>query len=302
MPTNWSLDMIPDLAGKTAIITGGNVGLGFKSALELSRKGVEVVIACRSAEKGEEAIARIKAELPSARLQVITLDLLDRDSIRHFADQFQHHHARLHILMNNAGVVNLPELHRTSEGWEMHMATNHLGHFALTGMLAPMLLATEKARVVTLSSGAYRSGTVDFEDFHWQKRPYSRMSAYGDSKLANLVFAHQLQRYFEQAGVDALSVSAHPGLTATERQQSIGIGGRLARWMASPVAKGCRSQLLAATATDIQAGDFWGPKFGIWGPPSRISLKPGTVTDSLAQKLWDHSAELTGISYPRAVF
>lgn len=292
--------MIPDLTGKTAIVTGGNVGLGFKSTLELSRKGAEVIIACRSAEKGEAAIARIKTELPAARLQVITLDLLDRNSIRRFADQFQQRHTRLDILMNNAGVVNLPELQHTPEGWEMHMATNHLGHFALTGVLAPTLLATEKSRVVTLSSGAYRSGTVDFDDLHWHKRSYSRMSAYGDSKLANLLFAHQLQHYFEQAGTEALSVSAHPGLTATERQQSIGIGGRLARWMASPVTKGCRPQLLAATAPDIQAGDFWGPKFGIWGPPARVNLKPGTVTDTLAQKLWDQSVELTGIDYPQS--
>lgn len=291
------MENIPDLSGKTAIVTGGNIGLGFKTSLELARNHVRVVIACRSMAKGQAAVKRITAEVSGVELEIIPLDLTDMDSIRSFAAAFLEDHSRLDILMNNAGVVNLEHLERTREGHEMHMATNHLGHFALTGLLSEILVKTPGARVVTLSSLSYKFGTIDFDDFKWVDRSYNRSKSYGDSKLANLLFARQLQTYFKEKGCDALSVAAHPGLTGTERQQSIGIGGRLARWMAAPVDKGVRSQLMAATSPDVTPGAFYGPRFGIWGAPKALTIKPGKVNDSLARELWTYSQALTGVQF-----
>lgn len=287
-----------NLSDHTAVVTGANAGLGFHSALTLARQGARVVIACRSEDKGHSARQRILAEVPQAQLDVIPLDLSEIASVKRFAMQFYRQHHQLDILMNNAGVVNLESLQRNAVGQELHMATNHLGHFALTAELMPALLNGPHPRVVTLSSGGYKVGQVHYDDFNWEKRPYHRMKAYGDSKLANLLFTLQLQRYFEQKGSSALSLAAHPGLTATERQQSIGIGGWLAHWLATPVAQGCRPQLLAATHPDVVPGGFYGPKYGLWGPPALKSPDPKIVTTSLAKSLWLYSEELTNSRFP----
>lgn len=289
-----------DLAGKTAVVTGGNIGLGFQSTLELARRGAHVVIACRSIEKGETAIARVRQMVSSASLEVLPLDLTDRKSIHRFAKAFTTKHQQLDILLNNAGVVNLEQRMHTKEGWEMHMATNHLGHFLLTGLLFETLVATPNARVVTVSSGGYRAAKLDLEDLHSEKRPYSRLGFYGNSKLANLLFMFALQRRFEAAGSSAKSVSAHPGLTATERQQSIGMGGWLSRFMARPVEFGCRPQLAAATAPDIAECAFLGPRFGLWGNPSPVKLSGPAVDAELQEKLWALSERLTEFHYVKA--
>ena len=179
----------------------------------------------------------------------------------------------------------------------MHMATNHLGHFALTGRLFPTLIAADKARVVSVSSLAYRTGTIDFDDLDWQNREYNRFKSYGDSKLANLLFMKQLQKVFASAGATAISVAAHPGLTATDRQQTIGAGGFIAHWIASPVSKGCLPQLLAATEPSVKAGEFYGPKYGLWGFPSVQKIKPGVLNPDVAKKLWRVSEDLTHVKY-----
>jgi NAD(P)-dependent dehydrogenase (short-subunit alcohol dehydrogenase family) len=181
----------------------------------------------------------------------------------------------------------------------MHMATNHLDHFALTGMLFPLLLAADNARVVTVSSLAYCSGRLDFDDLDRDSRQYDRIKAYGDSKLANLLFTVQLQRMVESIGTSAISVAAHPGLKATERQQSIGIGGALAHWIASPVSAGVRSQLLAASEAFVRGGEFYRPRFGILGPPVLLSPKAEIYDSNLGEKLRTISEELTGVAYPR---
>ncbi|KZK99928.1 MULTISPECIES: oxidoreductase [unclassified Pseudovibrio] len=289
-----------DLTGKTAVVTGGNVGLGFQSALELAESGAHVVIACRSVEKGETAMARIHQKVSSASLEVIPLDLTDRDSIHQFAQVFSSKHGRLDILLSNAGVVNLKELARTKEGWEMHFATNHLGHFLLTGLLFETLVATPDARVVTVSSGAYKAAKMNFDDLHWENRPYARIGSYAESKLANLLFMSALQRRFDAAGSSAKSMSAHPGLAATERQQSIGIGGWLSRVMARPVSFGARPQMMAATAPDLPACTFLGPRFGMWGSPSPIKLSGLAIDEKVQEKLWAISEELTEFQYPKA--
>ena len=294
----WSVRDIPDLHDRTAVVTGGNVGLGFRSALELGRKGATVLIACRSLDKGNAAAERIRAEIPAARLHAVALDLTDPVSIEHCAGEVASRTKRLDILLNNAGVVNLPALQRTPAGHEMHMATNHYGHFALTGLLFPMLAATPGARVVTVTSMSWRLGTIDFDDLDWRKRPYSRGKSYGDSKLANLLFVRTLQSRLDTAGAEALALAAHPGLTGTERQQSTGLGGRFARHLASPVDSGVRPQLRAATDPAAGKRDFYGPRFGLRGPACRISIGVKATDDALAERLWEVTENITGVRYP----
>lgn len=288
---------MPDLHGRVAIVTGGNIGLGFASTLALARQGAEVIIACRSVDRGQSAMDQIRRTLPDARLHVMALDLTDATSIARFGADFRDRYQQLDILMNNAGVVNLDRLQRDNAGHELHFSTNHLGHFALTGHLFPVLVATPGARVVTLSSLAHKSGTIDFDDLDWQSRPYSRVAAYGDSKLANLMFMLSLQEKFRDAGATALSVAAHPGLTGTERQQSIGIGGAISRFLATPVDKGVRSQLFAATEPDITGGDFIGPRFGLAGPPSNQNRQLKHISPESRAELWRVSEDLTGVRY-----
>ncbi|MCT4643384.1 MAG: SDR family NAD(P)-dependent oxidoreductase, partial [Carboxylicivirga sp.] len=225
---NWDVHLIPDLEGKVAIVTGGNTGLGFQSSLELARNNATVVIACRSLEKGEQAISEIRKQLGNAvKLDLIQLDLANFASVHRFANAFIKKYKRLDILMNNAGIVNQKEKGYTAEGHETHFGTNHLGHFLLTGLLFDLLIITPQSRVVTLSSGGYKQGNLNFNDLNWDQRPYHRVKTYGDSKLANLLFNLKLQQYFELRAADAIAVSAHPGLSASPRQQAIGIGGKL---------------------------------------------------------------------------
>lgn len=293
----WDLARLPDLSGKVALVTGGNIGLGFTTSLELARKGADVHIACRSTTKGELAAERILKEVPNAKLQVLELDLVNLDSVQQCANTFLSKNRQLDMLVNNAGVVNLEHREMLPNGQEMHMATNHFGHFALTGHLFPMLKSTAHARVVSVSSLAYSQGVIDFSDLAWEKRTYSRLKAYGDSKLANLLFINPLNRLFRKSGVSAIAVAAHPGLTATERQQSIGVGGVLTKWLASPVSKGCLSQLRAAAGTDVTAGQFYGPRFGAFGSPVLKQMEAKALDEQVADKLWDISEKLTGVRY-----
>jgi len=221
-------------------------------------------------------------------------------SVRRFAAVFGERSEGLDILVNNAGVVMLGTYQVTPEGREMHMATNHLGHFALTGLLFELLRATEGVRVVTVSSVAYRLGVINFEDFDWKKRKYSKSKAYGDSKLANLLFMAQLQRRFEEAGVATLSVAAHPGVSATERHgEFTGIKALLDGIFASPMEMGVLPQLRAATDPGVRPFDYFGPKYGLRGAPKRIAVKNGALDPGLAERMWSYSEELTGLRYPR---
>jgi len=292
---SWSSQDIPNLHGKVALITGGNKGLGYQSALALVQKKALVIIACRNLESGLAARSRILREAPHALVEVLELDLTDRKSITDCSKKVKKDHQRLDILLCNAGVVNLENYTLTTDLREMHMATNHLGHFALTAQLLPLIKATHNARVVVVSSLAYKSGVIDFDDLSWKKRKYHRVKSYGDSKLANLLFVAQLNRYFLNQNIAAMAVSAHPGLTGTDRQQSIGVGGRFAKWLASPVEKGVLPQLLAATKPDIKAGDFYGPKFGLKGRPTKLKLKE--FDTQLFERLWTVSEELTGTKF-----
>ncbi len=294
---NWSLLNIPDLAGKNAVVTGGNIGLGFKTSLELARKGAWVTLACRDEDKGKAAIERIRDKVPEARLDFISLDLVNSQSISHFSEQFGSKNKHLNILVCNAGVGNLVNRTLTDEGLEMHMATNYFGHFALTGLLFPIIKSTDNARVVIVSSLAYKRGEINFSDLDWTKRKYNRMKCYGDSKLAGLLYMQELNRLFKAFNSSAMAVAAHPGLTATERQQSSGMGGILARWLASSVEKGCLPQLYAATAPKVLAGEFYGPRYALLGYPSKHKLKLNTKNSEIGKRLWEVSEKITNVKY-----
>lgn len=289
---------MPDQSGKTAVITGANGGLGLKIALELARKGATVVLACRNLDKGQQAVEQISQQVSNAKLDLIPLDLIEIESVKAFCAVFHQRYQQLDLLINNAGVVHLERLQRAPNGQELQMATNFLGHYALTVGLADLLLATPNARVVTTTSATYKYGAIDFDDFRWETRRYNKITPYADSKLACLLFAHQLQKYFTAKQASAISVAAQPSMTATERQQAEGIGGFVAHWIAAPLEKGVRPQLLAATANFVKGGDFYAPRYEARGKPVLQKVKAGVLDDSVAQKLWDYAAQITGVSFP----
>jgi NAD(P)-dependent dehydrogenase (short-subunit alcohol dehydrogenase family) len=304
---NWTAAHIPPLGGKVAVVTGANSGVGYEMARELARKGARVVLACRDEMKGQRALARLRAEQPGAALELARLDLADLDTVRRFAVRFAQTHSALHILCNNAGLMAIP-YHQTADGFEMQFGTNHLGHFALTGLLLGPLRHTPGARVVTVSSAAHKLGRIDFDDIHGQQR-YALWEAYMQSKLANLLFAYELERKFEAAGVDALSVAAHPGITATNLY-AVGtqMGGSLLQGavlqagkllMAQSARMGALPQLCAATALDVRGGDYIGPGgfAEIRGHPVKVQSIAASHDQAAAARLWALSEELTGVRY-----
>ena len=219
---NWTAEDMPDLSGRVAAVTGANSGIGFETARGLARKGAHVVLASRDEAKGTAAMRELQSELPQASLELMTLDLADLSSVRSFAEAYLSSHDRLDILVNNAGVMAIP-YRETADGFEMQFGTNHLGHFALTGLLLPVILDTPGARVVTVSSGLHRMGKIELGDLHGEsglqgKADYSKRGAYANSKLANLLFAFELQRRLDAVGSDVRSVAAHPGYAATNLQ------------------------------------------------------------------------------------
>jgi NAD(P)-dependent dehydrogenase (short-subunit alcohol dehydrogenase family) len=306
--SRWTADQIPDLSGKTIIVTGGNSGIGYEAARQLARKRALVVLACRDLDKAQAAIDGIRSADVGANVEAMALDLASLASVRTFADAFRARHQQLHVLCNNAGVMALP-YRKTADGFEMQFGTNHLGHFALTGLLIDRLLATPGARVVTVSSGAHRMGKIRFEDLHWE-RGYRKWLAYGQSKLANLLFTYELQRRLDAAGAKVLSVACHPGYAATNLQLA---GPRMAgsslmesvsdmanRVFAQNAAMGALPTLYAATAADVGPGDYIGPdSLGeLWGHPRKVSSNARSRDRAAAQRLWDISERITGVTYP----
>jgi NAD(P)-dependent dehydrogenase (short-subunit alcohol dehydrogenase family) len=306
----WTARDIPDLDRRDAIVTGANSGLGLQIALELARRRARVVLAVRDTAKGDEAAKRIRAEAPGAELEVARLDLADLSSVREFAGWYRGSRTTLDLLVNNAGVMALPR-RETADGFEMQFGTNHLGHFALTGLLLPALLdATRPARVVTMSSGAHQLGGFDFDDLQRERR-YQRWMAYGQSKLANLLFAFELSRRAAIADVDLTSVAAHPGYAATNlqtagaRMEGSGLKERLAllgnRLFAQSGEQGALPALYAATMPDVVGGEYFGPdgRSGMRGHPTRAGTTKKARDPELAERLWRASEELTGVTYDR---
>jgi NAD(P)-dependent dehydrogenase (short-subunit alcohol dehydrogenase family) len=308
--TKWTIENMPDQQGKLAVITGANSGIGYEAARALAAKGAQVVLACRNVGKGEDAARAIRNETPAAQLEVMALDLADLSSVRAFTAEFQARHNRLDMLINNAGVMALP-YRRTADGFEMQFGTNHLGHFALTGLLLPTLLATPGARVVTVSSGAHQMGTMRFDDLQWENG-YSKWRAYGMSKLANLLFTYELQRKLTAAGADTIAVACHPGYSATNLQLAGPEmeGSSISRWLskmgnsilAQDQAMGALPTLYAATMPDVQGGAYYGPDglMEMRGYPKRVESNDKSHDEEVAARLWQVSEELTGVVYPLA--
>lgn len=293
----WTFDSIPDQSGRVAIVTGANTGIGYETARALARKGAWVILACRDLQKASAAAERIQAEHPSGSVQAQQLDLSDLDSVARFAERFVGEHDRLDLLINNAGVM-VPPASRTKQGFELQFGTNHLGHFALTAHLLPLLRRTAGARIVVLSSSAHHMGRIDFADLNFD-RGYSAWRAYAQSKLANLLFALELQRRLHAAGAEVLVTAAHPGWTATDLQRTAGVARLFNPYFAMKPADGALPTLRAATDPTAAAGEYFGPMglFEMSGPPVRARINRSARDAAVAARLWTTSEQLTGVRY-----
>jgi len=298
---------VPDLSGKTIIVTGANSGIGFEAARVFARRHADLLLACRHLDRGRAARARILAESPDAQVEVLTLDLGSLASVRQCAEHVSTTRSRLDVLVNNAGVMAIPRT-LTQDGFEMQLGVNHLGHFALTGLLLPQLLAAQTARVVNVSSLASKIGRMRFDDPSAEKG-YHKWLAYGQSKLANLLFTFELARKLSDKGLNARSLACHPGYAATNLQfvgpemegSRMGLllmraGNRL---LGQSAEGGALPTLFAATAPDAQSGEFIGPRgwFGRAGAPGPLSAVPAAHDPAAMQKLWQLSIECTGVDF-----
>ncbi len=297
--TKWTADQIGDLKGRIAIVTGANTGIGYVTALELARHGAHVVAAARSEERGRAAVERMRAENLAGTVDFAQLDLADLASVKAFVADFAAEHDRLDLLINNAGVMMPPERRVTKDGHELQIGTNHFGHFALTGLLFPLILATPGARVVTVSSMAHRGGSIDFDDLHSERKRYERMATYGQSKLANLLFARELDRRLRKLGADAASLAAHPGWTATDLQRHTLTARILNPIFSQRPAQGALPTLYAATSPDADGGDYIGPDgwAEMRGHPVKVGSNAESRDQDVAERLWKVSEEATGIVF-----
>jgi len=305
MNQQWTLNDIPDQQGRVVVVTGGNSGIGYEAALALAGKNAHVILTARSMDKGEAAVRSIREKYPQAKIEMMQLDLADLKSVRNFVQMFLAKYNHLDILINNAGVMAIPK-RKTVDGFEMQFGTNHLGHFALTGLLLPALKATPNGRIVTVSSGVHTSGDIHFDDLQWEKN-YDRWGAYAQSKLANLLFAYELQRQLAVTGSSLISVGCHPGYAATNLQaagpQMDGSAFRL--WMmnlanaifAQGQDMGALPTLYAAVAADVNGCDYIGPQGGMRGYPAKVMSNNKSYDEALAQRLWQVSEKLTGVVY-----
>jgi NAD(P)-dependent dehydrogenase (short-subunit alcohol dehydrogenase family) len=294
MAQKWTLSDISDLSDKTAIITGGNTGLGLKTALELARRGAEVVIGSRSPENGQAAVASIISEIPGASISYCQLELTDYASIDAFATAFLDRHDRLDILLHNAGLVIHPVYELAPTGRELQMQINHLGHFALACALMPLVTKTQGSRVVQSTTVPYHKGKIDFDDFDWAERKYKPMQAYFDSRTAQILFAYKLNEKFKRAGISAKAISMQPGLVKTEGLKNSDFGGWIMKALAQPLETGCRTHLRVCTDTAIDTEHFWEPRFKIMGEPTPKQLKAPALDAQMASRLLARSEELTG--------
>jgi len=297
--TRWTAADIPDQSGRTIVVTGANAGLGRQVATELARHGASVVLACRNTDKAEAAAAGIRQLAPAARVTVEQLDLSDLGSVEAFAKTFSASHDRLDALVNNAGLMAVDQS-RTADGFEMQLGVNHLGHFALTARLLPVLLATPGSRVASMSSMGHRGGHLEIDDLMFARRGYQRWGAYFQSKLANLLFTAELQRRLALAGGPTIAVTAHPGGTRTDlgsEGQSLSnrISSSLAMALAQPVEVGALPMLRAVTAPDVRGGQFYGPRFVAFGYPVLETPSRRARNADDARALWEASVELTGL-------
>ncbi|MDC0722526.1 oxidoreductase [Nannocystis bainbridge] len=290
--SGWGTKDIPRLDGTTAVVTGANSGIGYYTALELARAGAEVVIGCRDAARGEEALSGLRQQ-SGGKVELVPLDLSSLASVRSFAEQVRRAHPRLDLLVNNAGIMALPRRETTVDGFEKQFGTNHLGHFALTGLLLPALRASAAPRVVTVSSGVAWGARLDIDDLQSERR-YTPMGTYGRSKLANLMFMLELQRRAGDTGLR--SMAAHPGGASTGLQKHAFT--RSIKLLGQSAQDGALPSLRAATAADVRGGEYYGPRILLMrGAPIRAWVPPQARNEQLAARLWQRSEELTGVRF-----
>jgi NAD(P)-dependent dehydrogenase (short-subunit alcohol dehydrogenase family) len=302
MKANWTSDDVPGQQGRLAVLTGANTGLGFETAQVLAARGASVVLAVRDIEKGKRAAARIAGTAPGADLMVSPLDLASLDSIRAAAGELRAQHPRIDLLINNAGVMFTPR-QTTGDGFELQFGTNHLGHFALTGLLLEQMLPVPGSRVVTVSSIAHRiQARINFDDLQ-AERSYSPVGAYGQSKLANLMFTYELQRRLSGAGT-TIAAAAHPGLAATElTRNSPAIAAFSYALVSQKAAMGALPILRAATDPGVLGGQYYGPGgfFGTRGYPKLTHSSRQSHDTATQRRLWTVSEQLTGVTFPAAL-
>jgi NAD(P)-dependent dehydrogenase (short-subunit alcohol dehydrogenase family) len=309
--TGWAASDIPDQSGRTALVTGASSGLGLRSAEALAAHGALVLLGCRNPDRAEAARAAVAAVATGPEPGVVPMDLADLASVRAAAERLAAEVERIDLLLNNAGVM-APPLIRTADGFEMQFGTNHLGHFALTGLLLPTLLAAPEPRVVTTASNVHRQGKIRWDDPNWETGTYSRWAGYGQSKLANLLFAAELGRRAAAAGTALVSAAGHPGYAATNLGSSTttGLGNPIVSGLARAAlsignhtlaqsdAAGALPLLYAATAPGVASGDYYGPRLlGMRGAPVRAGVSAAAADLGSAQLLWDMSENLTGVTY-----
>jgi NAD(P)-dependent dehydrogenase (short-subunit alcohol dehydrogenase family) len=302
----WTADDIPDQSGRIVVVTGGNAGLGLKTAMALAGRGAAIVLACRDLGKAQRAADRVGADAAPGSVRVVRLDLASLASVHEAADEILAGSPRLDLLILNAGVMQVP-YQRTVDGFELTLATNHLGHFALTGILLDRLLATPGSRIVTVSSLAHRRGAMRFDDLQ-SESAYDASDAYAQSKLANLLFTYELNRRLEAAGADTIALAAHPGNASTALWRTSSgleralISGRLSFlnfWLVQNAERGAIPTLRATVDPSARGGDFYGPRgpFQYTGDPVAVESSPRSHDPEAQRRLWEASEELTGVTY-----
>ena len=298
MNERWTDEHVPDQSGRVAVVTGATSGLGYETARVLAQRGATVVLAVRDVERGKQVASRIGGDV-----SVQALDLTSLASVRTAAADLRAAHPRLDLLINNAGVMYTPR-QTTADGFELHLGTNHLGHFALTGLLLDRLLPVPGSRVVTVASTAHRlRADIHFDDLQWE-RSYNRVGAYGQSKLANLMFTYALQRRLASRGT-TVAVAAHPGVSRTDLLRAAPaamqlIVGRIAAPFFQSAAMGALPTLRAATDPDVEGGQYYGPdgRREISGHPTLVASSPQSHDEAVQERLWTVSEELTGVTFP----
>lgn len=303
----FTADSVPDLKGKTALVTGANSGLGYELALVLARKNAHVIFASRDAGKGQKAVEALKQAVPGADIDLRLLDLSDLESVRAFCEALVASHKSLDFLFNNAGVMALP-YRQTKQGFEMQLGTNHFGHFALTGRLLPLLKAAPAARLITTSSVMHKMGRVDFDNLDGLKS-YNPWTAYAQSKLANLLFAYEVDRKLKASGSKVLSLASHPGMSYTNLV-SVGpemkgavveknVSSFFVKLVAQTAAQGTLPGLYAAVATELKGGEYVGPDglLEMKGYPVVVSSSKKSYEEDAARRLWEVSEQRTGVTF-----
>ena len=305
MQQGWSVEKMPDLTGRIVIVTGANSGIGYEAAKAFASRGAQTILACRNLDSAHAAAVKIRSDIQRAEVEVMQLDLARQASVRSFADEFKTKHGHLDVLVNNAGIM-WTEYGKTEDGFESQFGTNHLGHFALTGLLVDSLSNVSGSRVVNVSSIGHRSGTMDFANLMYEDgQGYTGLAAYGRSKLANLLFTYELQRRFDAANQASLAVAAHPGATSTN------LGRHLEeRWyfrlllpfmnaLGQDAAMGALPTIRAAVDRDVAGGDYFGPArfMEARGFPIKVESSALSHDTDAARRLWEVSERLTGVRF-----